>query len=84
MVKVREKKIWLFGVFCACPLNYPLNDCIFKEFRKLSALEKWEYVDSLSETEVDAYISHHRECLYKRELGIQKLCRSCNKIKKTV
>lgn len=82
-MKISEKKIWLFGVFSACPLKYPLDDCVFKDFRKLSSLERWEFIDKLSEAEVDEYINYHRECIYKREMGNKNFCRSFNKVNKT-
>lgn len=78
-----EKKVWLFGVFSACPLNNPLKGCPFEEYRKQTALKRWEYIDSLSDIEVNDYIQHHRECLYKREFEKQKFCMPYTKTKKT-
>jgi hypothetical protein len=82
-VEANEKRIWLFGVFSACPLTNAQLGCQFAEFRKLSALERWEYIEALSEAEVDEYIIHHQTCLYNRVKGLQKFCKPLDKIKKT-
>ena len=82
-MEAREKKIWLFGVFSACPLKFALEGCPFEEVRKRSALERWEYIDRLTEAEMDALIFHHKACLYQRERMNLKKCHCLNKLKNT-
>jgi len=83
-VKAREKKIWLFGVFSACPLEYALKGCPFEEVRKKSALERWEHIEQLTEEEMDVLILHHKSCIYKREQLELKKCPPVDKLKKVV
>lgn len=82
-MKAKEKKIWLFGVFSACPLKYALEGCPFEEVRKKSALERWEHIDNLTDAEVDALIFHHKHCLVKRERMELKKCPPISRFKNT-
>lgn len=83
-MKAREKKIWLFGVFSACPLKYVLEGCPFEEVRKKSALERWEYIEKLTDEEMDALILHHKNCLIKRERMEVKRCPAADKLKNVI
>lgn len=82
-MKARDRKIWLFGVFSACPLKVVLEGCPFEEFRKWPPLERWEYINRLSEEEVNTLIMQHKNCLYKRESGNQTHCPGAGELKKT-
>lgn len=82
-MKANEKKIWLFGVFSACPLKVALEGCPFEKYRKQSPLERWEYIEGLTEEEVDALILHHKKCLYKRESKGQTKCQPLKNFKET-
>jgi hypothetical protein len=67
-VKTDEKRIWLFGVVNACPLNVPLDICPFNEIRNKPVTVRWKFVCDLSDVEVDSFIDKHLDCLYKREM----------------
>jgi hypothetical protein len=63
-----EKKTWVFGVANACPLNYPLNTCLFKQISEMPVVGRWNYINKLSEEELDNLIEKHKRCLFEREL----------------
>jgi hypothetical protein len=68
-VNSKEKKLWLFGIFCACPLKTPLKSCPFDPIRKLPLTERWKILNNLSDDEVSSLIKTHSTCLYNRELA---------------
>jgi hypothetical protein len=67
-VNISEKRIWIFGVANACPLNSPLDTCPFKDIREKTLAERWKYITELSENQIDALITNHKKCLFEREL----------------
>lgn len=69
-----DKKVWLFGVFTACPLSDAVKECIFQKYRKLNARERWSYIESMSEKEVNEYIKQHMACLNYRISSEQNIC----------
>jgi hypothetical protein len=76
-VNFKDKKIWLFGIFCACPLNSSLKSCPFNAIRKLPLSERWHIIEGLSEDEVQSLITTHTTCLYVREMKCTKAAHSC-------
>jgi hypothetical protein len=67
-VNFKDKKIWLFGIFCACPLNNSIRSCPFNAVRKLPLSERWHIIEGLSEDEVQSLITTHTTCLNAREM----------------
>ena len=63
-----EKRIWVFGVANACPLNSPVETCLFKQICEMPVAGRWVYINELSEVELDHLIEQHKKCLYEREL----------------
>jgi len=79
-----DKKIWLFGVFTACPLSDGIKDCLFQKYRSMSPATRWSYLESLSEKEVDDFIKYHKKCLSHRISGKRKECSFRLKDKKII
>lgn len=69
-----DKRIWLFGVFTACPLNDVVKDCTFRKYREMTSFQRWNYLESLSDEEVDNLIMLHKNCIKARISGKSKFC----------
>jgi hypothetical protein len=67
-VNLEEKRIWLFGVANACPLNSPCDSCPFTVIRNKTVTERWKYISDMPEDQVESLISHHLKCSYDREM----------------
>ena len=68
--EVLRKRSLVQGLLTECPLDKPLEDCPAKEVRGLPYEERSVIVASMSETELDLIISHHRYCFQKRRLDM--------------
>lgn len=67
---MNEKRILLFGVLNACPLNNPDDSCPFGEIRKKPVNDRWRFVNELPENEVESLLTIHKRKLYQRELDL--------------
>lgn len=65
-MELSEEKIWLYGLFVACPQGTPLLNCPLKKFRSLPDLDKWNALNKLTNEETHDIISHHNKCLLRR------------------
>ncbi|NQV38632.1 MAG: hypothetical protein HQ509_11595 [Candidatus Marinimicrobia bacterium] len=62
-----HKLTWVQGLLIDCPFGPPLSDCPASELRKLPITDRLSIAQEMSEPELDRIISHHRNCLAKRE-----------------
>lgn len=63
-----DDRTMLFGLLIECPFKECTEVCPLKEKREsLSLKEKAEYVESLSDEEIEKILDYHRECLKLRE-----------------
>ena len=65
-MELTDKKIWLFGLFVACPEGEPMPDCPLEKYRSLQVKEKLTILEKLSEEEVEEIINHHHQCVLRR------------------
>jgi hypothetical protein len=65
-MKLTDDKIWLYGLFVACPEGTPLPDCPVEKYRSLPDKKKITILENLSEKEVENIIKHHHKCLLRR------------------
>ena len=65
-MELSDKKIWLYGLFYACPEGKPLVDCPIEKYRSLPEKEKIIILENLTEEEVEEIIKHHNQCLLRR------------------
>jgi hypothetical protein len=52
----------------SCPFNRALDNCPANEIRKLPLAERMDFVDNLTNQQVDETLEHHKNCLAEREL----------------
>jgi len=65
-MKLTYKRTWLFGVLIACPLHKPLDSCPFSYLRYNPRRIQFEYIESLSNSEVETLIHYHKDCFLQR------------------
>lgn len=65
-MELTDKKIWLYGLFVACPEGNPLPDCPLEQYRSLPDKEKIKILENFSEEEVEEIIKHHHKCVFRR------------------
>jgi hypothetical protein len=66
MTELSDKKIWLYGLFIACPQGKPLSDCPLEQYRIGSEKERLTTLENITEKEVEEIIKHHNQCLLRR------------------
>ena len=62
------KRVWLKGLVISCPFNKALDDCPAFDIRKLPLPERMDFVDNLTNQQVEETLEHHNICLAEREL----------------
>jgi len=67
LTNYEHKLTWVQGLLIDCPFGTPLADCPAAELRKLPITRRLSIAQGLSEPELDEIISHHKNCLFKRE-----------------
>jgi len=66
VMELSDKKIWLYGLFVACPEGKPLPDCPLEKYRSLPAKKKFALLEQFSEEGVEEIIKHHHKCVLRR------------------
>ena len=67
LTNYEHKLTWVQGSLIDCPFGTSLADCPASEIRKLPIPERLTIATELSEPALDEIISHHKNCLSKRE-----------------
>lgn len=60
-------KVWVKNLTVACPMQYALNDCPFRDLRELPLAERLSAVDEMSLEQLKMITQHHSKCLHLRE-----------------
>ncbi len=63
----KHKKVWVKGLMIDCPMGIPLVDCPAKEVRDLPIPDRLKLVDEMDIDQLTGIITHHKQCLKKRE-----------------
>lgn len=56
-----------YGLIFICPLENELENCVYKKLRLLTAKERLNYYDALTEDEKLELLKQHQNCLLVRE-----------------
>lgn len=56
-----------FGLIFKCPVESELNECVYKNIRRLPSKEKIAFYNALTEDEKKILIEKHQHCLEIRE-----------------
>lgn len=67
-MELKYRRVWLKGLVISCPFNRALDNCPANEIRKLPLAERMDFVDTLTNQQVDETLEHHKNCLAEREL----------------
>ncbi len=65
-MKLTCKRTWLFGVLIACPLYKSLESCPFSYLRYNPRKIQLEYIERISDGEVEYLIRYHKDCFLQR------------------
>jgi hypothetical protein len=65
-MELSDEKIWIYGLYVACPEGKPLLDCPLERYRSLPDTKKIAIVENLSQNEVKEIFKHHNQCLLHR------------------
>ena len=65
--EVRNERKLILGLFRNCPFQIALSNCPAKEIRKLSSIEKFKIVGSMSKQELDRILEYHEKCSTERK-----------------
>jgi hypothetical protein len=76
-VELEHKKILVKELFFDCPMGMALNNCLTKNFRKLSLERRMKIVDEIKEEEIEFLLNKHRECRLNRE---ERRKNNCNEM----
>lgn len=63
----RDNRAWVKGLVMGCPFGDPLPDCPLEAMRKLPPAQRLRNVNTMTEEELAVIVSHHKDCLKKRE-----------------
>ena len=66
-MNINDRKLWLFGLLLECPMGEPLQGCPVNSLRSLAIQEKLNYLETLSETQINKILEEHTLCLENRE-----------------
>ncbi len=58
----KNEKDLVLGLLRNCPFKIALSNCPAKEIRKLSSIEKFKIVGSMSKQKLDEILGYHEEC----------------------
>jgi len=64
---LEHKRIWVQGLLIDCPMGKPLENCPARDARALPIAERLNLTTAMDENQLDQIISHHRNCLNRRE-----------------
>ena len=67
LTSYEHKLTWVQGLLIDCPFGTPMADCPAIEIRSLPIPERLSIAANLPESDLDNIISHHKNCLAKRE-----------------
>lgn len=56
-----------YGLIFTCPLENEVQSCVYKNLRQLTAKERLNYYDAMTENEKANLLLQHQKCLSVRE-----------------
>ena len=65
--ELSDRRTWVLGLACACPLGEQFATCCLGEIRKNPLRQRISLVRNMSEEELDIIIAKHKTCLAERE-----------------
>jgi hypothetical protein len=66
---LKTNNTWLTGLAIYCPLGIRVNSCPFMDMESMPFPGKMELLEKMEKHEKNKIITHHEDCLKKRELS---------------